>query len=173
MLLSHVWNDLLRCLLMIQPMAKARPWSPDTGLIFFIRRFGVCQWRDWGGGVPALSTDTQSNWIACVVIATPITEPLHSKCVCREDWRGFKRIPLFSFLLFRARHNKRHNNWKLIDTGSALGKQKAWINPVSKFKCIKWLTENCSLMKSNVYEIIIIFCLFVCFVNLHSRRIQN
>lgn len=43
-LLSHVSNDLMRCLLMIQPMVKASAWSPDTGLIFFIRRFGECVW---------------------------------------------------------------------------------------------------------------------------------
>lgn len=35
-LLSHVSNDLMRCLLMIQPMVKASAWSPDTGLIFLL-----------------------------------------------------------------------------------------------------------------------------------------
>ena len=57
-LLSHVSNDLMRCLLMIQPMGKARPQSPDTGLIFLSEDL-VCLYE--GGRASALSTDPQSN----------------------------------------------------------------------------------------------------------------
>lgn len=81
---------------------------------FFIRRFGLCGWGRRGGGAPTLSTDP--NWIACVVIATPITKPLPSKCVCRGDWRGFKRIPLS----FEPHH--RQNAWEL------LGAAVHWLN---------------------------------------------
>lgn len=66
---------------------------------FFIRRFRVCLWR----GGPTLSTDPQSNWTVCVVIATPITKPLPSKCVCAEETGEVSRGVLpFLYFFFEA-----------------------------------------------------------------------
>lgn len=96
---------------MIQPMVKARAWSPDTGLIFFffllgdgarvgvywytIHRHKVTEWHvlSWRPQLLNLSTEGER--------------------VCRE-WRGFKRIPLSSFHVFEVRHVI---DWKLIGDG--------------------------------------------------------
>ena len=68
---------------------------------FFLLGDFVCVWR---GGVGTYSLSTDPNRIVCVVIATPITRPLHSKCVCAEktgeDSRGFLSFLCF---LFEAR----------------------------------------------------------------------
>lgn len=125
-------NDLMHCLHMIQPMVKARAWSPDTGLIFFL--LGDLVYAYEGGGIGGLGhcpqTHTQSNWIACVVIATPITNPLHGKCARVQ--RSLERIQEDSSLFFRfvrGPPHKRRNDWKLIETGSALVKKKTNFRP--------------------------------------------
>jgi len=100
-------------------MGKARPQSPDTGLIFLSEDL-VCLYE--GGRASALSTDPQSNWIVCVVIATPITVP--SMCVQRRLERIQEDSCLF-FLSVEGLPFKRQNKWKLTGTGGALGKKKA------------------------------------------------
>lgn len=91
------------CLLMIQPMVKAGAWSADTELIFFFF-FLLGDLVRMEGGV--LIHCPQSNWIACVVIATPITKPLHRKCARVQ--RRLERIQEDSspFSLFQACHIK-------------------------------------------------------------------
>ena len=93
---------------------------------FFFFFISVCMRRRRRVFTPTLSTDTQSNWIVCVVIATPITKPLAQKvcvCVCVCVWRRLERIQedsslFFHFSLWGSPH-KRRNDWKLIGAGGS------------------------------------------------------